>query len=372
VGAICLPRTATDHSSSHPPVGAITGVVLKLARVSAGLSQEALAALLQVSGDTVQGWESGRRPLPATRVEALVDVRHELAAADADARLVAALDPAMEADWLIGRTLEASGRVHPLAGRVTTRRVHDLLVWALVGQRPLWLPHPVASDRRQALVAGGPAIDAPERRAVFARLRDLAERADGRRESGLQLRRQAAYLAGFDPAPDTGAWLDHLPRPAPSRSGWSPEWVAARSRAITSAARGDPEPLRWFIDHELAGDDRLESAQLAWNAHYYEELAAPQHTDAFMVADLPAWRGERLLAWLAGRLDLDCGYVDLIAHTLWALLTSRGYLAASAAAEGLADRAESLLAAGVVSTRSRRELGEVGYLLRAVDPTKGP
>ncbi len=346
-------------------------MVLKLARVSAGLSQEAFADLLQVSADTVQGWESSRRPLPATRIEALVDVRHELAAADADRRLVATLDPAMEVDWLISRTLAPPGRVHPLAGRVTTRRVHDLLVWALVGQRPLWLPHPTTSDRRQALVVDSPALDDAERRAVFARLRELAERADGRQASGLQLRRQAAYLAGFDPSPDTGAWLDHLPRPTPASSGWSPEWVAARSRAITSAARGDPEPLRWFIDHELAGDDRLEAAQLAWNAHYYEELAAPQHTDAFMVADLPAWHGERLLTWLAGRLDPKCGYVDLIAHTLWALLTSRGYLAASASAGGLAERAESLVAAGVVSERSRRELGEVGYLLRAVAPTKG-
>jgi len=97
----------------------------------------------------------------------------------------------------------------------------------------------------------------------------------------------------------------------------------------------------------------------------------PQHSDAFMVADLPAWRGERLLAWLAGRLDPTCGYVDLVAHTLWALLTSRDYLAASAAAEGLAERAESLVDADVVSERSRQELGQIGRLLRAVDPTKG-
>jgi hypothetical protein len=210
-----------------------------------------------------------------------------------------------------------------------------------------------------------------ECRAVFARLRDLAERADTHQESGLQLSRQAAYLAGFDPAPDTDAWLDHLPRPTHSREGWSPAWVAARSRAITIAARGDPEPLRWFIDHTLAGDDRLESAQLAWNAHYYEELATPQHSDTFMVADLPTWRGERLLAWLVDRLDPRCGYVDLMAHTLWALLVSRHYLAVSAAASSLAERTELLMGSDVVSARSRKELGEVGYLLRALDPTKG-
>jgi transcriptional regulator with XRE-family HTH domain len=352
----------------HGPVGTVTGAVLKLTRMSAGLSREAFAALLQVSLDTVQGWESGRRPLPATSAAALLDVRHELAAADADTHLVTALDPAARADWIIGRTLEPDGRVHPLAGWVTTRRVHDLLIWALVGRWPEWLSRPANG---LCPVPGGLVLGFWERRAVFARLRDLAERADGRQASGLQLRRQAAYLAGFDPASDTDAWLDHLPRAIPSREGWSPGWVAARSRAITIAARGDPEPLRWFIDYALAGDDRLESAQLAWNAHYYEELAAPQHSDAFMVADLPAWRGERLLAWLAGRLDPKCGYVDLMAHTLWALLASRPHLAVSAAANGLAERAESLMDTDVASARSRKELGEVGYLLRALDPTKG-
>jgi transcriptional regulator with XRE-family HTH domain len=352
----------------HASAGTVTGAVLTLTRMSAGLSQEAFAELLRVSLDTVQGWESGRRPLPATSAAALLDIRHELAAADADTHLVAALDPAARADWIIDRTLEPHGRAHPLAGWVTTRRVHDLLMWALVGRWPEWLVRP-ANGR--GVVPGGLVVASSERRAVFARLRDLAERADGRQASGLQLRRQAAYLAAYDPTPDTGVWIDHLPRVRPLRGGWSPEWVAARSHAVIAAARGDPGPLRWFIDHALAGDDRLESAQLAYNAHYYEELAAPQHSDTFMVADLPAWRGEQLLAWLAGRLDPTCGYVDLMAHTLWTLLASRHYLAVSVAAEGLVERVESLLDADVVSARSHRELGEVRYLLDALDPTRG-
>lgn len=360
-----------QHSSSHRPIGAITGFVFKLARTSAALSQEAFAELLGVSLDTVQGWESGRRPLPATRVAALVDVRHELIAANADRDLAAALDPALQADWLIGQTLEPSRRVHPLAEWVTTRRVHDLLVWALVGQRPGWLLRPAANSRRRGPVPDGPELGSVERREVFARLRDLAERADGRQESGLQLRRQAGYLAGFDLAPDTSAWLDHLPKPRLVRGSWSLEWVAERSRAVIAAARGDPEPLRWFIDHNLADDEHLESAQLAWNAHYYEELGTPQRSDTFMVGDLPTWRGERMLAWLAGRLDPACGYVDLMVHTLWAFLASRHYLAVSTAADGLAERVELLLDAEVVSTRSRRELGEVRYLLRALTPMKG-
>jgi transcriptional regulator with XRE-family HTH domain len=232
----------------HGPVGTVTGAVLTLTRMSAGLRQEAFAELLQVSLDTVQGWESGRRPLPATPTAALLDVRHELAAADADTQLVAALDPAARADWIIGRTLEPDGRAHPLAGWVTTRRVHDLLMWALVGHWPEWLSRP--ADGRVP-VPGGLVLGSSERRAVFARLRDLAERADGRQESGLQLRRQAAYLAGFDPASDTGPWLDHLPRATPSREagrqGGSPR-VAVRSPSPPVATRsrcGGSSTTRW-------------------------------------------------------------------------------------------------------------------------------
>jgi transcriptional regulator with XRE-family HTH domain len=357
----------TARNGPQGSTGVITGHVLKLARKSAGLSQEALAELLQVSPDTIQGWESGRRRVPATQAEVLVGVRHELTAAGADSRLIAALGPALEADWLLGRTLEPDGRTHPLAAWVATRQVHDLLVWVLVGQRPLWVPDTVANGR-QVSVSGGPALGAAEQRTAFARLRDLAERVNGHRVADLQLRRQAAFLAGFDPAPDTGVWLAYLPESNPSRAEWSPQWVAARSRVITIAARGNPEPLRWFIDHYLAGDDRLESAQLAWNAHYYGEVGEPQYSDVFMVSELPAWRGEKLLAWLAGRLNAECGYVDLVAHTLWALFASRHDLAVTTAAEKILDRSAPLMESEALSDRSRRELGEIRYLLRSLNP----
>jgi transcriptional regulator with XRE-family HTH domain len=353
----------TAASGPPGPTGVIAGQVLQLARRTAGLSQESLAERLQVSLDTLQGWESGRRRLPATRVEALVDVRHELAAAGANPQAIAALEPALDADWLIGRTLEADGRTHPLAMLVTTRQVHDLLVWSLTGHQPSWLPGNDAGGGN-----GRPGLGSPERRMVFARLRELAEGADGRRQEGAQLRRQATFLAAYDPAADTGAWLAHLPAANPQPGDWSPEWVAARSRAVTEAARGNPDRLRWFIDRRLAGNDRLELAQLVWNAHYYGELSSRQTSEAFMVGNPSAWRGERLLGWLAGRLDPKCGYVDLIAHELWALLASRHYLATDPAAAGLLSRVEVLGGADVLSDRSRRELGEVAYLLRALNP----
>jgi transcriptional regulator with XRE-family HTH domain len=345
---------AAPHIAPGGPRGLITGQVLQLARRTTRLSQEAFAEALGVSPDTVQGWESGRRRLAGAHE---LDARHELTAAGADPQVMAALDPAAQADWLLGRTLEPDGRPHPLAVLVTTRHVHDLLVWTLTGDRPSWLP-------TNGTGAGRPTLGAPERQAVFARLRGLAEGA----QEGAQLRRQAAFLAAYDPAPDTGAWLAQLPAGNARPGEWSPEWVAERSRAVTAAARGDPDRLRGFIDRRRAGHDQLEQAQLAWNAYYYGEMPGPQRSEAFMVADLP-WRGDRLLGWLAGRLDPGCGYVDLIAHELWALLAGRYALATDPAAAGLANRVEALAATEVLSDRSRRELGEVGYLLRAL---KGP
>jgi transcriptional regulator with XRE-family HTH domain len=349
---------ATLATPGGPP-GVVTGLVLQAARRTAALSQEALADRLQVTADTVQGWEAGRRRPPSDRLE---DARHELTAAGADPQTMAALGSAQGADWLIGRTLEPDrGRPHPLAVLVTTRQVHDLLVWALTGQRPGWLPAGNGAGN------GRPGLAVPERRAVFARLRELADGVDGRRLEGAQLRRQAAFLAAYDPAADTGAWLAHLPAPNPQPGEWSLEWVGARSRAVTEAARGNPDRLRWFIDHRIAGYDQLEAAQLAWNAAYYGELPAPR-SDTFMVEPQPAWRGDRLLGWLAGRLDPACGYADLIAHELWALLACRPELAREPPAAGLLNRVEILAGADVLSDRSRRELGEVAYLLRALNP----
>ena len=61
---------------------------------------------------------------------------------------------------------------------------------------------------------------------MFARLRELAEGADSRRQEGTQLRRQATFLAAYDPAPDTDAWLAALPaanpRPGSGRLSGSP------------------------------------------------------------------------------------------------------------------------------------------------------
>jgi len=58
------PATLTGGQGSRA-IGVVSGFVLKLARQSAALTQEKLAEVLTVDVTTVQGWESGRRPLAA-------------------------------------------------------------------------------------------------------------------------------------------------------------------------------------------------------------------------------------------------------------------------------------------------------------------
>jgi len=67
----------------------------------------------------VQGWESGRRRLLATRIEIWLDVRRELAEAGAAPEVLAALEPAMEADLLLGRRLAAEEALHLTAWQGT-------------------------------------------------------------------------------------------------------------------------------------------------------------------------------------------------------------------------------------------------------------
>jgi hypothetical protein len=350
-----------------PEVAAtITGRVLSLARRSTGLSQEAFAERLAVSADTLRGWESGRRPLAATRAGRHLEVGHELAAADARPELVDALGPAGVADWLLARLTEPDRPgPHPLGRVVTTRPVHDLLAWALVGRPPAFL-------NGNSNGAGAAPLRPGERRQVFAELRRLADPTGTGTGSpeGMQLARQAGFLAALDPAADTGRWLAALPAPQPVAGAWSPSWAASRSWAVTAAALGDPGPLRWFIDHRLAEVDRLEQAQLAWLVYYYQP-AGPPRAEGFMAAgQLPSPPGVDLLDGLAAGLAPDCGYVDLNVHALWGLLAAYPDLGRGPAAGRLAARLQVLDGAppGLLSTRSRRELGQLAYLLAALNP----
>jgi transcriptional regulator with XRE-family HTH domain len=361
----------------RPCEGLITGFLLKLIRESAGLTQEVLAEQLGVDRNTIQGWETGRRSLTGTRVATLVQLRHRLRQLGADPRLLAAMDDAAEADYVLAYTLatepgEQPPAAHPLACWVPKRSFAYMLAWPFTGQRPVALGQQAVPARRGP-VAQAPALTAEERTRFFQHLRLTAERSHTGREldetSGTLLRRNVYYSLSWNPSSETAAWLRELEQREQRRLGrfdsWSPSWTAARSLVVARARQGDKEPLRHFIRTALSSD-ACQAASLNYWAYWIGETAETYSSDEFMAGDLGPWAGAALLRRFAANLVATEPLADLYAHSLWALLERRGRLLEDdqQLARVLAGRVEALLAEGELSAQSRRELEQVHYGVR--------
>jgi transcriptional regulator with XRE-family HTH domain len=83
--------------------GRISGYVLKVIRESVDQTQEQLAERFAVSAATVQGWESGRRPLMAVSAGNLIAICAQLRHLGAAPALLDALRQGLEADSLCWR-----------------------------------------------------------------------------------------------------------------------------------------------------------------------------------------------------------------------------------------------------------------------------
>ncbi|GAB2713845.1 helix-turn-helix domain-containing protein [Kitasatospora kifunensis] len=348
--------------------GAISGYVLRLIRESIPHTQAGLAELLGMDLASVQGWESGRRPLANMRAGQLLDLRRWLPALGADAALVGMLDAAMDADRLIGTALDPGPHDHPLAGWVHTRDTAHMIAWALNGTTPPALVGRPAPVRRGA-VANSPLLPSQERSTFFAHLRDITEAAS-RPGGSVLLRRQALYLASYDRSPEAQDWTAqalHGRRGVLSVRGWSPQWAEARSTAAALARQGDPQPLFDYIERAMVDDDDGEAANLNYWAYWLGATGTPQPDDAFMRdRGLTGWDAVTLLRRLTQGIHEAPGYVDLYAHSLWALLTVRPWLpqAAPELVTTLAGRTGRLLDSGRISSRARRDLDALQYLLQ--------
>lgn len=338
--------------------GLISGALLKVTRESADLTQQDLAEALAVDKSTVQGWETGRRPLTSARAGTLVAHRFALLDLGADPQLVDSLDTAAEADHLLDRLLDDDTGRHPFASRVLPQPLSDLLAWPL-NPSP---PRVVVSARRPARrgqVTTGPMLTADERRRLLTNLRKAAENPSAPADRVSQVRRQVAYLASFDHAPDTARWLAAL-RAAVARtdtgSRFSPGWAEARSIAVALGRQGNPDALTRFV--QLGGtDDSWETANLNYWAYWAGETRGIERDDTFMGAGLGRWRGLTLLDHLTARLGVDVDDLALNVHTVWALVVARrGILEDDPVlARSLADRVTVLLDSAAVAPIVRSE-----------------
>ncbi len=309
------PRAGTG-SNATPSQGVVAGHLLRQVRERIGYTQEALAECLGYDLNTYRGWETGRRSLGQVKASSVQVIVRKLRVLGADADLLARIGTAVDVDVFIGDVLRGSPDTadHPLASWVSTRDWNDMLGWATNGV-------PDGGQR--------PRLAPVDRKTFFANLRATADRAGGGGDAML-LRRQVYFLAARDDSSEGRDWLtaaEHRElRRIRSSGDWTPDWVTSRSLAVARACQGDPEPLRDFIDHRLAGNDRCEAANLRYWAYWVGESDGHAVSDDFMASSLGGWRGAKLLGHLTDGLHDGTPYLNLSVHSLWTLLESRPHL----------------------------------------------
>jgi transcriptional regulator with XRE-family HTH domain len=355
---------------------AISGYVLKLCRESLDLSQEQLAELAAVERNTVQGWESGRRPLANVQVVTLLRLRDRLRALGVRPQFLTYLTDALDADYILNHILaadvaEPSIEAHPLATYVLPRSSYDLLAWPLDGPAPPGLARIDRASRRGP-VPRGPELSAGERDKFFDQLRrsaDLALREE--HDSAVLLRRQVYYLLTWRGSSDDRAWLAEAARIEERQlrdtAVWSAGWAAVRSHRVARARLGDPEPLRHFIRTAIASE-QCRGADLIYQSYWAGEIATRHHSDEFMVTeDIGTWPARALLRRLTASLDPGDPVLDLYINSLWALLRRRGDVLATdpAAATALQIRTREVLDGEGPGARARAQLEQIRFALEA-------
>ncbi len=354
--------------------GVVSGFVLKLARQSEALTQEKLAEVLSVDVTTVQGWESGRRPLAAMNAGNFLRLCGRLSRLGAPASTGRHLREAIEADLVLSTGITAGATwvdadTHPLAASVHRWTITNLITWPITGKVPQHLREYTSKVPQRGPAPTHPSLGTDERTRFFDHLLTVAER--GTHEGDALLRRQAVYLLGFDGRPQVVDWLraewNHTER-RPVGRGDITGLLKARSASVALAAAGDGTYLHDFVDH--MADTGAEVANLNYWAHWIGELDDEQTSDAFMLnSDTRSWTGLRLLRHLADRLEPESPHLPLNLYTLHALIASRPTLLnrRPTVRAALAEVLAALASTGRLTRTGRGQLAGLQYALRIAD-----
>jgi hypothetical protein len=370
-----MAKTLRPSQGSPGRRGIVSGYVGKLIRESVGLTQLQFSAAVGVDVSTIQGWESGRRPLTAVSAGELSWLRLNLIRRGAHPRLFTILNDAIEADGVIDYSVThaediGDARYNPLAVTVHQRHLTNLITWPLTGDTPSQLLDLGQSrGRRRGPVPSAPVLTAEEKGRLFAHLFRAADapRVDDHR----LLRRQAIYLLAFDRSAATKQWLtdEHHRALREARQGNDVlSWVSVRSAAIALAQAGDEDALSTFVVQGLANHDQ-EIANLNYWAYWLGETRDIYTDDGFMRQRGAPWDGSQLLDHLIGRLGPGTLQSHLYVRTLWQLLLARPSLldrrpesrinALTAISESLDD--------GSLPIRQRQQLSEIAYAIKLRD-----
>jgi hypothetical protein len=359
------------RDAGRAEIGVVSGYLLRLIRESIPRTQTRLAEDLGVDLGTVQGWESGRRPLANTRSGYLLHLRRQFALLGAAPSLLGMLDAGLDADRVLTAALHPAPDAsrHPLAGWVQSRETTHMVAWAVRGITPPALAE-LSGPIRRGPTPTAPTLAACERLAFFSHLRRIVDTAHTAGERAQLLRRQALYLASYDTAPDAGDWAEQAlrtMRSALALRGYTPRWIEARTSATVAARQGDPEQLYDFIDTALADDQHGELANLAYWAYWLGAMPPNQPDDAFMHDPTKAvWNPIQLFQHLVESLHEAPGSLDLYIHSIATLLEVHPWLAQAepSTAHRYSTSATELLDGQLISPRSRRDLESVQYRLK--------
>ncbi|MEV6964438.1 hypothetical protein AB0M47_04920 [Hamadaea sp. NPDC051192] len=367
------PTGTLQPSNSFPHRRGLTsGYLMKLIRESLRMTQFQLSELLDVDVATIQGWETGRRPVTSMRVADLAYLRAKLIHRGANPKLFEVLRDAVDADLVLDYAIKrgsakVDGTGHPLAAVVHRRDLTNLITWPLTGSLPSQLAGLVDIDAtRRGPSSRHPELGADERQRLFSHLLKIAD--ERRRADDALLRRQAIYLLAFDSEPTTAGWLVDEHRAALNRARSRndvPAWVAVRSASVALARYGFQEPLIDFVATGLS-DDEQAIANLNYWAYWVGEASDTYTDDSFMAANDPRHAaGTRLFRHLVDRLDNASEQAELYIHTLWQLLLARPNVAAGdPSARMAAQRKIQMLDTAGLTASARQKVSDVTYGLR--------